>query len=254
MKLRGSFKRAIEEYKFFTVKNWTIQDVGEFWDTVHDYDEIDDETYAYKRRFHDSIRMCSIPNQSKILDVDCRTGNGMVFYNENNKIKEGTCVGFSSDFLRVCKERLKKYNVKAEIQHLKQLPLDFKDSSFDAILCLETIEHLSDHMSFLKELKRVLKDDGEMILSMPNLAWEPVHWIAAIFAIHHSEGPHNFLSKRKIRRLLRKSGFKIVKERNTVIIPAGPRWFTKFGETLEKNLPYFITDVIGLRRIIICKK
>lgn len=252
---KGILKRIILEYKYFMRKKWSFSDVGRFWNSVHDYDEIDEETYAYKRRFYDSIKMCSL-RKGKILDIDCRTGNGTVFYHRNGFVKDAICVGPSRVLLGICKERVKKYGIRAKTIQLKELPLKFKDKSFDSVLCFETIEHVSKHerLEFLKELHRVLKDDGEMILSMPNILWEPVHWIVAILRIHHSEGPHRFLRRRKILKLFKQAGFKVRKEDATVLIAVGPRFLTRFGEHLEKFVGKRIRRVFALRRIYICRK
>lgn len=255
-KLRGAFKRARLEYNYITCKNWSFQDAGEFWDNVHDYDEIDEETYAYKRRFYDSIRLCSIKDNSRVLDIDCRTGNGTVFYHGRGKVKSAVCISPSRIFLSVAKKRLKKHGISAETMQLKKLPLDLLTESFDAVLCFETIEHISSngHIPFLKELNRLLGKDGEMILTMPNLLWGPVHWFAAIFDIHHSEGPHKFLSRKKIKALLKEAGFKIIKEETTVIIPAGPKLLIKAGEVFERLFKRNLMVVLGLRRIFVCRK
>ncbi len=45
-----------------------------------------------------------------------------------------------------------------------QLP----DRMFDTIVSFETFEHLPDHKRFIMECRRVLKDDGAIVLSMPN--------------------------------------------------------------------------------------
>lgn len=253
-KFKGALKRTVKEYKYFTSKKWTYADTGNFWDAVHDYDEIDDETYAYKRRFYDSIKLCSVPKHSKILDIDCRTGNGAVFFHRNGRVKDAVCVSPSPVFLDVCKKRLEKYGIKGKTKLLRKIPLNLKGEVFDAVLCFETIEHMCKHIEFLKELNRLLKQNGELILTTPNILWEPIHWIVAIFGIHHSEGPHRFLSRKKIKRLVKKAGFTIIKENTTVLIPVGPKWLTRFGEHLEKLFKHTLLPCVGLRRIFICKK
>ena len=199
--------------------------------------------------FKDSLK-------KRFLDIDCRTGNGTVFYSKNKKINKAVCITPSSDFLNVCKKRLKKYNIKAKVMLLRELPLKLKSNYFDLILCLETIEHISPkrRLDFLKELNRLIKDRGKMVLSMPNILWEPVHWGVAIFGIHHSEGPHKFLSRREIKRLFEQSNFKIIKQETTVLIPVGSKWLTSFGEILEKSFKNTLMPLIGLRRIYICEK
>ena len=43
-----------------------------------------------------------------------------------------------------------------------------KNKEFDVIVSFEVIEHIADHSQYLKEIRRVLKDDGILIISTPN--------------------------------------------------------------------------------------
>lgn len=50
--------------------------------------------------------------------------------------------------------------------------LNFQDNYFDIITCTETIEHIKNFNKALKELKRITKRGGAMILTFPNeLNW-----------------------------------------------------------------------------------
>lgn len=53
----------------------------------------------------------------------------------------------------------------------KKLP--YKDNSFDVITCLSVIEYVFDVYEFMKEVRRVLKPGGILILSTPNIAFLP---------------------------------------------------------------------------------
>jgi len=46
--------------------------------------------------------------------------------------------------------------------------LPFRNASFDTIVSIETLEHLQDPSLFLREIKRVMKSFGLIILSTPN--------------------------------------------------------------------------------------
>jgi SAM-dependent methyltransferase len=46
--------------------------------------------------------------------------------------------------------------------------LPYPDKSFDLVVCFETIEHVSDPTKALTEVRRVLTDDGLLIISTPN--------------------------------------------------------------------------------------
>ncbi len=49
--------------------------------------------------------------------------------------------------------------------------LQFEDNSFDYILCNHVLEHITDEASALSELRRCLKTDGTLLLTVP-ICWE----------------------------------------------------------------------------------
>jgi len=48
-------------------------------------------------------------------------------------------------------------------------PLPFADGEFDAVVCLEGIEHVIHQSRLLSELVRVVKSGGRIVLSTPNI-------------------------------------------------------------------------------------
>lgn len=52
---------------------------------------------------------------------------------------------------------------KSDIQNMK----DVADESYDVIICSHVLEHVQDDRQALKELKRVLKDDGQIVFLVP---------------------------------------------------------------------------------------
>lgn len=50
----------------------------------------------------------------------------------------------------------------------RELPLP--DNSCDVLLCIDGIEHISKQFDFVKEVYRVLKEDGEFLVSTPNIS------------------------------------------------------------------------------------
>ena len=45
----------------------------------------------------------------------------------------------------------------------------FKDSSFDRIISSQVIEHVHNVGNYLSEINRILKDSGELIITLPNI-------------------------------------------------------------------------------------
>ena len=51
--------------------------------------------------------------------------------------------------------------------------LPFKDGEFDTVLCMSVLEHLEEPIRAIKEMRRVLKNGGTMIVSVPFMF--PIH-------------------------------------------------------------------------------
>ena len=47
-------------------------------------------------------------------------------------------------------------------------PLPWRDDSFDAVFCIEGIEHLENRFGFLREAHRVLRPGGKLVVTTPN--------------------------------------------------------------------------------------
>lgn len=111
--------------------------------------------YIRKITFIDEF-LKNIHRNINILDAGC--GEGVLVEKYKNK-------GFNITGLDLNVENA--FVKKGDI-----LNMPFDDNSFDIIFFLDVIEHLSvfDQPKALLELKRVLKDDGKLIISIPNLA------------------------------------------------------------------------------------
>lgn len=49
--------------------------------------------------------------------------------------------------------------------------MPFDDASFDAVLCIETLEHVASESNTLAEIRRVLRPGGTLIVSVPHKWW-----------------------------------------------------------------------------------
>ncbi len=236
-------------------QDWSFRDVGDHWDATEDYDEINEETYSYFRRFEDGLRLSDLPEGGRTLDFCARTGNGSAFFYEHGKIKSAVCADVSVRMGRICRQRM----LEAGLNHFLWVPvsqyiLPFHDEVFDSVLCFETVEHFPHPELLVGEISRVTRPGGQLILTTPNLLWEPVHALAAIFGLHHSEGPHRFIPYRRLQKMVERAGFVIDAAQTTVLVPGGPRWLVRAGEWVEERTRHWLMPVLGLRRIIVARK
>ncbi len=75
------------------------------------------------------------------------------------------------DFSHVAIEHAESILDKCWCINLDTDEIPAKSDSYDAIVCLEVLEHVYDAGHVLQEIRRVLKPDGRVLISVPNLAY-----------------------------------------------------------------------------------
>lgn len=68
------------------------------------------------------------------------------------------------------------------ITKVDDVNLPFKDKAYDIVGAFDVLEHIEDHRSALAEWKRVLKDDGAIVITVPAYQWL---WSGHDVAMHH---------------------------------------------------------------------
>jgi 2-polyprenyl-3-methyl-5-hydroxy-6-metoxy-1,4-benzoquinol methylase len=110
----------------------------------------------------------------KLLDVGC--GDGTFALHAKKKFSEIYGVDISDVAIELASKAVISREDRSSFNFLtydadERLP--FPDSFFDAITCLAVLEHATHPPSLLKEMKRVLKSGGKLIILIPNDAWLP---------------------------------------------------------------------------------
>lgn len=98
-----------------------------------------------------------------LLDIGCGTGYGAAQLGK----KGVNVIGIDHDKEAINYAK-KRFGNQAIFKLGIATNLKFSDDSFDTIVSFELIEHLKNPVLFLKEVKRVLKTSGRLILSTPN--------------------------------------------------------------------------------------
>lgn len=115
----------------------------------------------------------SLGGRRIVLDVACGTGIGADLIATPGRVVLGTDLSQEAVH-QARRRRIAGYHVFRSDG--TQLPL--KDDSVDAILSFETVEHICDDVAFVQELRRVLRNDGILVLSTPNaVVTQPVNGV-----------------------------------------------------------------------------
>jgi 2-polyprenyl-3-methyl-5-hydroxy-6-metoxy-1,4-benzoquinol methylase len=146
--------------------------------------------------------------RGKVLDAGAGTGS------LSKKLAE---VGFQVFACDKNAKQFKAKGIKFKQVDFDKSPLPYSNDFFDYAVCVEVVEHLLQPFALLKELNRVLKRNGYLILTTPNiLDWasrvkflrkgEYYYFTIPDFKKYHITPLHFY----QLENYLEKAGFKIV--------------------------------------------
>ncbi|HEX5307749.1 MAG TPA: class I SAM-dependent methyltransferase [Solirubrobacteraceae bacterium] len=120
--------------------------------------------YQGRRRVLErTIARLGLPPGARILDAGCGSGRNMVELARHGSV---TGVELSPTSVRLARER-----DCGEVLEGSVLDMPFDDGSFDLTVSLDVVEHLQDDVSALRELRRVTKPGGALLVTVPAYQW-----------------------------------------------------------------------------------
>jgi len=124
------------------------------------------QRYWHKRRFEEIGKLID-PVKGKVLDVG--SADGMFSKVILDKSKPSQLIGI--DVVKTSVDWAKKHwrrNKRMKFMVGDAEDLKFKTNTFDAVFCLEVLEHVYQPKKVLKEFKRVMKKGGYGIFLVPS--------------------------------------------------------------------------------------
>jgi 2-polyprenyl-3-methyl-5-hydroxy-6-metoxy-1,4-benzoquinol methylase len=175
---------------------------------------------------------CHNGEKKKFLDIGCATGLLL----NHMKRKGWDCFG-----VEICGESAEyaKTHFSLNVFVGTHEQASYPQSFFHAVHFSHLIEHVPDPSGLLLEVKRILKPDGYMVLTTPNVSGMQArvagkNWRSAI-------PDHVYLfSKKTMKSLLCKTGFEVLKQVSWGGIPAGkgPSYIKKPVDRLAKTFNF----------------
>ena len=232
---------------------FTIDEVRDFWDGVAPrYDDVNAKlTWSHVERFLTMQEFLPRGPKQQITNVWSRTGGAVPYIREICPDAKLTNLEASDAMRGIARSRY-----PGELF----LPTDLHDllgetESQDAVVSLETLEHVPDPLHFLLEVNRILKVGGALILSAPPAWSETFLRTYERFFDNHGEGPHRFPSVRNVLRALKDCGFFVSEHRGTVLLPVGPEWARRSAEWVQRRiLRHLGANRLGIRHFYIAEK
>ena len=175
---------------------------------------------SLKRRARRIIEEINPKEGESIIDLGC--GTGYYLYLLNNLSVDLKLTGFDYDKRALDEAKLMLTDSKINFVAGDMHKMGFEDNTFDKAVSSEVLEHLEKDNVALKEIFRILKPGGVLVISVPSINypffWDPLNWILQhIFNTHIKTGFFSGIwsghirlySLNEIRSKIEKAGFKI---------------------------------------------
>lgn len=134
-------------------KNWTGERLETF---IQNRDTID--------HLHRYAIAANYTNGKTVLDIASGEGYGTNLLAGNAAFAYG--VDIDAGAIANAQQKYKKQNLKFSVGSADSIPLE--DRSVDVVVSFETLEHHDKHQEMMREVKRVLKPGGLLLLSTPD--------------------------------------------------------------------------------------
>ena len=113
-----------------------------------------------------ALKMLSLPEKSKILDVATGTGDFAIMAYKMLKPSHISAIDISAGMLAVGKDKIKKEGLSSSIEMIKQdsEALQFENNIFDAATVAFGVRNFENLEKGLLEINRVLKPGGQLLV------------------------------------------------------------------------------------------
>ena len=151
----------------------------------------------------------------------------------------------ASDISNVLAEGVGK-RLSIEYRQADAVALPFDDSTFDLVVSSECIEHTPDPVAAIREMVRVCRVGGVVVLTSPNMLWYPVVRLAQITHLRKFQGNERFLWPRQMISAGTHSGALLEQISGCHLLP----WQLPFAKPvlrrLDKHGPFLYPTMINI--------
>lgn len=233
--------------------SWSDSEVEKHWDKASAIyvSENDKVKEAHDQRFAESMKHLQLFSHCRVLNItsrDCEA-NDYILKTQPDALVVNAEI--SSGLIEVAK-RIRPYVHQVKIETYSQLP--YSDEEFDRVLSLETLEHVSDPVAYLKELNRISVSKARLVLSCPPATSEIPYQIFTFLFGGHGEGPHRFLPSKEVKQLFEETGWELLFHKGTVLLPVGPQKLQQAAESIIQKFQGTFISELGIRQFYVCQK
>jgi ubiquinone/menaquinone biosynthesis C-methylase UbiE len=165
----------------------------------------------YDRKFYQWLkRKANLLPTETLLDVGCGKGGWLNFLESTNPYRVGLDISLVA--LKHARRTWISANTDYVLADAENLP--FRESSFNKVFCLGSLEHFANPQKGALEIKRVLKHKGISYIFLPN-----AYFLGHIYLVYKTGEPpdeggqyfsETFATRKAWEKLIASSGLRIV--------------------------------------------
>lgn len=198
---------------FFTRASTAWED--NYTGKAHDY-----RVHFFAQRRERVLAALGNPEGKRILDLGCASGDLSFALAALGSTVSGAdltrmMVHRSEARRRAAPEHLKPAAERTSFLVADAERIPFKAGAFDALTCIGVLEYVPDDVSALREMRRVLKPGGRLVISAPHRN-SPAIWselalftMAGLFKKREGQAFHRNYTAGRLKALLDQAGFAV---------------------------------------------
>lgn len=174
----------------------------------------------------------------RILEIGCGEGSLLKALAGENQVQ-------GVDISETGVEKTRQKGIPCELADASNEAMPFADGTFDVAITLETIEHVENPHRMLWEIRRVLKEGGTLLISIPGEK------------VYHPFIYPGLFTRKNFREFLEANGFRVRDVRGWGQAPMLAHWskrVEKSGGAALKELAGFLFYVGRKRNMLMRKK
>ena len=202
---------------------------------------IEDKIYANEGNV-DVLHYMGSPG--KVLDLGCGRG-------DNARILQA--LGFIVDGITISENELaaaRCFLRKGFIYNLELgLPAEVKNSNYDYVICSHVLEHICYPRQVLNDLKTCLKEDGKLIVALPNIFHYASRWKLIKGEFNYEDAGvwdythFKWYSFKSGKQLLEQHGFTVIIKKVTGQLPGNSLFVKILHKRVASSLFGFLAKI-----------
>jgi len=165
---------------------------------------------SYYHRLITDFFHARVPKDAEVIEVGCSTGDLLAALN----CPKAAGMDFAAPALGIA--RAKHPRLEFILDDIESLSLE---RQFDCVICTDTLSSAGDVWRAARNLRRLCRPSGKLIITNNTYIWEPLLRLAEELGLKARQPLQHWLTQQDIRNLLELSGFEVLERGYFALLP-----------------------------------